>query len=1587
MSTTYKLLNVKTGKNCKIFDISAHYVSNGQESNEIKSFIASNKNDPFSPSYSSRYADFYSYHLNTDIHTIVDAKSIPMKYATTNEDADLYFPEEVLDNKYVNSLSSGVMLNGNLYSLTMPSGKQMRYMTSILSNYARGNIYAYLSSQLNVYVSPFTFLYKNNIQDMQRLSADILKKYDLFQLDIDLEDQLYYLHQFYKAKYYNVISSLYTSDNGIYNKYDTTDVLYKEYTSDGNIDMSDFDDTSLFKEICISSFIETLNDPEISCSMNTNKQKAYDKSFFFNYVNKKKRNKLTIDEEQLDYPLSSHIAGAFCRVLEAGVAVSDTDNGFLNSSTPIDVYSEGSELNTSLYNDLLNLLSLAKEKIKDATAQIDTAKTQYFNIDSVHGHGGSNTAANKSSVSSSAAYTQYDSLPDLTKGSVLLPYYKSQFNRAYKDKMPGVGAVQDATEQPSNPLNFTLYETLETAIHEQNLAYKMYKIAYDVAASYLVKTVKNMPEMLQFNIKSRVAKESDSDKNLVAINNIDHNAGNVTLYVEKSDSSLEEAIDELSELIEQNKDNFVLNDVITRNIAIKNSFTDGFSSNRSYKFVDAIVGSNIKAIADDNNTIRLARSINAANSKLTSDNIGYSVLSNKLQGRHFNKYITSKVASGVDSTHKQANAALVGVFASNANAATQSDYWYSASDSYTTNFSRELATNFIKTGTPFVQTTGNPFTPNYAWLSSNMFGYMDFSGIYTTLSSMALESLNVYYNQQDILDSICDKFVQTQSDVRNYISYELEITQDENGADIIDLYSNIENNEYLNVLNEYLANEIESAVYRDDVVQSNNRQLIDSILSDYFKETADKNVYSQPLLNEKILNHLDNIDVTNISNYTYSGIVVYKNKQKLFKMLYSAYEQYQNNFASDFQADSILNTMSYVPNEYEIDSEYLLKLVDGVDVEDVDLFGHTTTYQRKIRSYQDIFLEMYSDVSDAVNLYFKDAIKSSITKCAIDAVLNTMSQNALYDSYDTVYVYKNISRRLAVEYLYNQHSIESMYSNNVPLSNIDSTEYEKYWISWMYGIYCRENVMMETNVPYEKSYLPLLKKSDFTSNFLLEYEMFYQTVILTKVEDFMNLASIDSTIDTVFINLFNNFIAKVFPGLVIHSLTNENNDIVYNFSSNLLEEINNEYSQSIFTIKPAKFKKILQDNFDSKLMPYYTVDGILIEFRKRLLTFIEEGLLKYYEEYERAKRQQMVDGIQTLQSIQDNKYSLSNDMFKIDNVDYQFVDDIDAQLNTSKYDLQLRSSTQNMSIYNRPEYESLEIAVNEAIDDLIKKKLEDDIKAMTITAYNFIPLSSQLKTKLLDTYLATLYADYAELDNQLNVKINSLDRTIENIYNDFLRKFMKEHIDELSTANFFKYLVEVDKIASGIAYNTILEFPLDYNAAEIIDGYINVNPATAKNLYDDKYSIDIQNYVTSPLTSFSIDRTRKYYKIGACGNNVFLVYDNTIRYDMVQDTTDTGIAIKQKSGATKFYVNAKDTESHSLYDTIKKVEVIKTIDANSAGSSQHKSNLYSIDIFGTGLNDNNTNDSKIKQQIKNKISQYVEQLMPLHTQLYNINVN
>ena len=258
------------------------------------------------------------------------------------------------------------------------------------------------------------------------------------------------------------------------------------------------------------------------------------------------------------------------------------------------------------------------------------------------------------------------------------------------------------------------------------------------------------------------------------------------------------------------------------------------------------------------------------------------------------------------------------------------------------------------------------------------------------------------------------------------------------------------------------------------------------------------------------------------------------------------------------------------------------------------------------------------------------------------------------------------------------------------------------------------------------------------------------------------------------------------------------------------------------------------------------------------------------------------------------------------------------------------------------------------LNSSLEKQLEQNIFSDSVDGHTF-----QLSDYEIHTALYKPLSDLVKLDENGNPIGNCLSS-------------LNSAIDAFTPA----------KKVYGVQYNYIVDIDQNGDASQSFDnptiyrnGDVYGHFIFGKNMYNSMYTMDM------PDVS-SLQNCRSYIGIQEAGDSLVLKYTNNVDYRIIDKGNGIYRAeIDDKDGST-------GSDSISSYQ---KIEYFRPVKWPST-TTKHKSNLFSIKIKNTGLDDEswmNANEQQrhlienIRHDIKNSMKVLVESIVPANTQLFD----
>ena len=194
---------------------------------------------------------------------------------------------------------------------------------------------------------------------------------------------------------------------------------------------------------------------------------------------------------------------------------------------------------------------------------------------------------------------------------------------------------------------------------------------------------------------------------------------------------------------------------------------------------------------------------------------------------------------------------------------------------------------------------------------------------------------------------------------------------------------------------------------------------------------------------------------------------------------------------------------------------------------------------------------------------------------------------------------------------------------------------------------------------------------------------------------------------------------------------------------------------------------------------------------------------------------------------------------------------------------------------------------------------------------------------------------------------------------------------------YFASLSSPDILLGDVPFGYINEAPLDSQYYDYDVGVLYSNATGLKNMYDWNWNVSSKFETIAPDCSGFIEKVRNYVNMNVNNNDIWLSYH-------VRDSLSGSIL---GCYGTENIVPVKKyfTLSGGIYEY---QQVERILGFNRANRAQlHKSNIFSVRISNSGLNNNITDDTVrniVQNSINNVIRNLMEKIAPAHTQLWKV---
>lgn len=194
----------------------------------------------------------------------------------------------------------------------------------------------------------------------------------------------------------------------------------------------------------------------------------------------------------------------------------------------------------------------------------------------------------------------------------------------------------------------------------------------------------------------------------------------------------------------------------------------------------------------------------------------------------------------------------------------------------------------------------------------------------------------------------------------------------------------------------------------------------------------------------------------------------------------------------------------------------------------------------------------------------------------------------------------------------------------------------------------------------------------------------------------------------------------------------------------------------------------------------------------------------------------------------------------------------------------------------------------------------------------------------------------------------------------------------LSSLNttYYNNLSSISVLVTGVPFAYMSEIPLDIVYLDYDNGIMFADSFSLKNMYDYQYNVDGRMDTSGKF----INNTRYYSKIGSNNSDIWASYKvgkNFISTDPIADI----MGVTETTSTTGNILNT--------YEFIERIDGVNRL----GGEKLHKSNIYSIRIRNSGLNErivDATQREYVQSSINNIIREMMKKITPINTQLWKI---
>jgi len=200
------------------------------------------------------------------------------------------------------------------------------------------------------------------------------------------------------------------------------------------------------------------------------------------------------------------------------------------------------------------------------------------------------------------------------------------------------------------------------------------------------------------------------------------------------------------------------------------------------------------------------------------------------------------------------------------------------------------------------------------------------------------------------------------------------------------------------------------------------------------------------------------------------------------------------------------------------------------------------------------------------------------------------------------------------------------------------------------------------------------------------------------------------------------------------------------------------------------------------------------------------------------------------------------------------------------------------------------------------------------------------------------------------------------------------------TETWFNGLSAPRAILSGINFAHMSEMPIDEVYYDFDAGEMYMDEFTMHNFMDYKYDVDatINDVLSGIHEVVQLSGTRYYDRIGTGTSIIWASYKTG------QDYANADTVSLSVSGDQPLLIESVGFKSGGAYD-YQYIEKIRGV--NRSNTDEHKSNIYSIEIRNSNLNEAIEDDATrdlVHRIVERAVREFAEKAAPIHTQLWKI---